>query len=127
LVKGLQTLHKIARQKSIVFILSDFADAGYESALRTLSKHHDVIGIQLYDKADVQLPNVGLLQVQDAETGKTMWIDTGNKDAQAQYHLQHHQIVADAEAAFKLAGAPLLQIATNQDYVQLLQSFFLKR
>ncbi len=127
LVKALQLLHKTARQKSIVFIVSDFADAGYENALRVLAKHHDVIGIQLYDPIDTQLPNLGLVQLQDAETGNTLWVDMGNEAVRKHYTQQYNRMTADAQAAFRLAGAQLLPIATTQDYVQLLQSFFLKR
>ena len=66
------------RQKSIAFILSDFIDANYQDILRIAAKKHDIIGIKLYDKMDQHLPNVGMMRVEDAETGVQKWIDTGS-------------------------------------------------
>ncbi|MEI9946827.1 MAG: VWA domain-containing protein [Chitinophagaceae bacterium] len=71
--KALRYFSNTTRQKSIAFILSDFLDANYEDALRIAAKKHDVIGIKIYDKMDMTLPNAGLLQVQDAESGQTKW------------------------------------------------------
>ena len=79
IVKALQYLNSVTKHKSIVFILSDFADAGYKDALRAAAKRHDVIGVQVYDRRDEQLPNVGLMQVVDAETGRTVWLDTSRQ------------------------------------------------
>src|SRR6185503_6396303 len=76
--KALRYFNNVTRQKSIAFILSDFLDANYEDALRVAGKKHDVIGLKLYDKMDRQLPDAGLLQVEDAETGATRWVDSSN-------------------------------------------------
>src|SRR5204862_1821957 len=73
---ALRFFDNATRQKSIAFILSDFLDANYEQALRIASKKHDVIGIKLYDKMDMELPNAGLLQIQDVESGNTKWVDS---------------------------------------------------
>jgi uncharacterized protein (DUF58 family) len=127
LVKALQYLNKITRHKSIVFILSDFADAGYQEALRIASKKHDVIGIQVYDEKDERLPAVGLLQIEDAETGETTWLDTKDTMVQHYYKQQFLKIRQDARNIFRTAGADLLQIATGEDYVKALQQFFIKR
>jgi len=113
--------------KSIVFILSDFADEGYRDALRVASKRHDVIGIQVYDKRDEQLPRAGLLQVRDAETGNTLLINTNNTSTRVQYNRQFLRILNDAKENFRAAGADLMQLATGEDYVKALQQFFIKR
>ena len=127
LVKGLQYLNNITKHKSIVFILSDFADAGYHEALRVAARKHDVIGVQVFDKADKQLPKIGLVQVADLETGATIWLDTNDAAVQMAYNQQHHKILDDASTIFKKAGADLIQIETGQDYVKALQHFFIKR
>ena len=127
LVKGLQYLNNISRHKSIVFILSDFADAGYHEALRVTARKHDVIGIQVFDKADKQLPKIGLVQVADAETGNTVWLDTNDAAVSLSYNQQHHKILEDAATIFRKAGADLIQIETGEDYVKALQHFFIKR
>jgi uncharacterized protein (DUF58 family) len=127
IVQALQYLNSIAKQKSIVFLLSDFVDAGYENALKVAAKKHDVIGIKVYDQLDENLPDIGLLRVEDIETGMSNYIDTSDTMLRYKYHQQFLQIQADAEKAFKTAGADLIQISTEQDYVKLLQQFFIKR
>ncbi len=127
LVKALQFLNKVSKHKSIVFILSDFADAGYHDALRVAAKRHDVIGIQVYDVKDEKLPVKGLIQIQDAETGEIVWLDTNSAVGRKYYEQQFMRIVLDAQQTFKTAGADLVQVATGQDYVKLLQQFFIKR
>lgn len=127
IVKALQFLNNITRHKSIVFVLSDFADAGYHNALKVAAKRHDVIGVQVYDKLDAKLPDVGLIQLQDAETGKTVWLDTSDTMSKYLYQNQFIKIQEDAKETFRLAGADLLQIATGDDYVKALQQFFIRR
>jgi uncharacterized protein (DUF58 family) len=127
IVKAISFLNNTTRHKSIVFILSDFADAGYRDVLRVTAKRHDVIGVQVYDKRDQQLPEVGLLQVRDAETGSMLWLNTNNPFTRDRYNMQHKRIMEDAATTFKNAGADLLQLATGEDYVKALQQFFIKR
>ena len=127
LVKALQFLNNITRHKSIVFILSDFADEGYHDALRIAAKKHDVIGIQVFDNHDAALPDVGLIQVQDAETGKTVWLDSHDTMIKYQYQQQFLKIQEDAKHTFRHANADLIQIATGEDYVKALQQFFITR
>ena len=125
--KALQFLNSTTKHKSIVFILSDFADAGYHDALRVAAKRHDVIGVQVYDPKDEKLPNVGLLQVHDAETGNTIWLDTSDAYIRQRYTNQFHKIMEDAKTVFRAGGADLMQIATGEDYVKKLQEFFIRR
>lgn len=127
IVKALQFLNNTTRHKSIVFILSDFADAGYRHALRVAAKRHDVIGVQVYDKRDEQLPAIGLVQVHDAETGKKTWLDTSDAFTRVKYNRQFLQIMEDARQTFRSAGADLMQLATGEDYVKALQQFFIRR
>ncbi len=124
---ALHFLNSVTRHKSIAFILSDFADANYQDALRVAAKRHDVIGVQVYDQRDENLPKVGLLQVMDAETGRMVLLDTNDVYTRHKYSQQYNQILTDAKSAFKKAGADLLQVATGQDYVKLLQQFFIRR
>lgn len=127
IVKALKFLNNATRHKSIVFVLSDFADAGYHDVLRVASKRHDVIGVQVFDKRDENLPQVGLLQVIDSETGKTMLLDTNDTFTRFKYHEQFLKVLDDAKQSFRKAGADLMQVETGQDYVKLLQQFFIRR
>lgn len=126
-LKALQFLNNTTSNKSIVFVLSDFADAGYYETLRIAAKRHDVIGVQVYDKRDDQLPPVGLMQLRDAETGKMVLLDTNDPYTRFKYSEQFQKVLEDAKNAFRKAGADLLQISTGQDYVKILQQFFIRR
>ena len=115
------------KQRSIAFILSDFIATGYDDDLKVIGNRHDVIGIRVYDRMDMQLPEAGLLQVQDAESGQTKWIDSSN--ALVRYNYQQH-FMQQSEASknyFRKAGAELLHMRTDDDYVKILQKFFIKR
>jgi len=125
--QALQFLNRTSRHKSIVFILSDFADAGYHDALRVAAKRHDVIGVQAFDKRDESLPKIGLIQVHDAETGNTVWLNTNDPYIRQRYTNQFHTIMDDAKRVFRAAGADLMQLATGEDYVKKLQEFFKRR
>ena len=115
------------RQKTIVFILSDFLDDKFEDALRVAGKKHDVIGIKVYDKMDVELPDAGLLQVADAESGKTRWIDSGDFYVRKQYQEAFFSHAEWCKQVFNKAGSELLHIRTDEDYVKVLQKFFIGR
>ena len=115
------------KQRSIAFLLSDFLSTGYDDDLKVIGNKHDVIGIRVYDKMDMQLPDAGLMQVEDAETGSSRWIDSSN--ALVRYNYQQH-FMQESEICknyFRKAGAELLHVRTDDDYVKILQQFFIKR
>lgn len=118
---------KASRQKSIAFLLSDFTDVEYKNDLKVIGGRHDVIGLKIYDKMDMHLPDAGLLQVEDLETGQVKWVDSSDKMVQYNYHQQFIQQTTLSKDYFKKAGADLLHIRTDEDYVKVLQQFFLKR
>lgn len=125
--KALRYFTNSTKQKSIAFVLSDFIDAGYEDALRIAGKKHDVIGIKLYDQMDMKLPDAGLLQVEDAESGATKWIDSSNAFVRHQYEQEFFRVTAYATQTFKKAGCDLLHVKSGEEYVKVLQRFFLSR
>lgn len=125
--KALRFFNNSTKQKSIAFVLSDFLDANYEDALRIAGKKHDVIGIKLYDKMDMQLPNAGILQVQDAESKKTKWVDSSNSFVRYSYEQEFFRVTDYSTQVFKKAGCDLLHIRTGDDYVKVLQKFFISR
>ena len=119
--------NRSVKQRSIAFLLSDFLTTGYDDDLKVIGNKHDVIGIRVYDKMDMQLPDAGLLQVQDAETGKSRWIDSS--DEMVRYNYQQH-FMQQSELSknyFRKAGAELLHVRTDDDYVKILQKFFINR
>lgn len=124
---ALQRLNSTVRQKSIVFLLSDFLDNNFEDDLKVAGKKHDVIGIKVYDKMDMQLPDVGLMEIEDAETGARTWIDSGDYLVRQQHEQFFFQHTAYCKNIFTKAGCDLLHIRTGEDYVKVLQKFFIGR
>lgn len=127
LAKALQFFNNMTRQKSIAFVLSDFLDANYEDALRIAGRKHDVVGIKLYDPMDQRLPDAGMMQVRDAETDRRKWVDSSNAYVRYSYEQQFFHVTKYSTDAFKKAGSDLLHIRTDEDYVKVLQKFFISR
>jgi uncharacterized protein (DUF58 family) len=124
---ALKFFNGTTRHKSISFILSDFIDANYQDALRIAGNKHDVIGIKLYDKMDMELPRIGMMRVVDAETGKQKWVDTNSKLVRHDYKKEFFRVTDYCNSVFKKAGSDLLHIRTDEDYVKVLQKFFISR
>ncbi len=124
---AIKFFNKASGQKSIAFLMSDFVDAVYENDLKVIGGRHDVIGLKIYDKMDMQLPDAGLLQIEDLETGKKRWIDSSDKMVQYNYQQQFLKQSEQSKNYFRKAGADLLHIRTDDDYVKILQKFFIKR
>lgn len=124
---ALQRLNNTVRQSSIVFLLSDFLDNDFEDGLKVAGRKHDVIGIKVYDKMDMQLPDAGLLEVEDAENGGRGWIDTGDYLVRQQYEAAFFNHTNYCKNIFVRAGSDLLHIRTGEDYVKVLQKFFIGR
>ena len=125
--EAIRYFNNTTRQKSIAFLLSDFLDNGYNNDLKVIGKKHDVIGLKVYDKMDMQLPDIGLLQMEDAETGNIKWVDSSNTMVRHNYQQNFFKQSDISKKYFRQAGADLLHIRTDEDYVKILQKFFLKR
>lgn len=126
--QALEFLTKVIRLHCTAFILSDFYDQrDYTNALTIANHKHDVVAVQVYDRRAAELPNVGLLKVQDAETGHEMYVDTGDKRlrrAHAAYWLERQQRLKTTLAKSKVDS---VAIATDDDYVKELMLLFNKR
>ncbi|GAB4094104.1 DUF58 domain-containing protein [Flaviaesturariibacter terrae] len=125
--QALRYFNNTRRQSSISFVLSDFLDRDYADALRVVSRRHDVVGMKIYDRLDQTLPDVGLLEVQDLETGRRQLVDTGNSFVRYEYEQEFFRITEYANTQFKKAGSDLLHLRTDEDYVKVLQRFFISR
>jgi uncharacterized protein (DUF58 family) len=124
---ALKFFRNSTRQQSIAFILSDFLDANYEDALRLTGKKHDVVGIKVYDKMDMELPAIGMIQVQDTESGKTKWVNSSNAFVRSSYQQEFFRVTEYSTNVFKKSGSDLLHVRTGDDYVKVLKRFFASR
>ena len=124
---ALEFLFGILKKKAIVFLLSDFMDQKYEKTLRIAAKKHDLTGIRVYDKREVEMPNIGLVPMLDSETQKTKWINTASKSVRNQYKKFHKEHVESFETLFRKNGAGTLHCSLEENYVKKLLSYFKAR
>jgi uncharacterized protein (DUF58 family) len=127
IAKGLEYLLKGLKRRSIIFIVSDFDDENYSKPLQILNKKHDVVAIQLLDNREQELPNIGLLKLEDAESGETIFVNTADKQfikLYSDYVAEKRQQLAK-EA--KMMDLDLIQINTAKSYVEPLVRFFKMR
>ncbi|MFT4022960.1 MAG: DUF58 domain-containing protein [Flavihumibacter sp.] len=124
---ALRYLNNTTRQRCIVFVLSDFLDPAFSDGLRVAGKKHDVIGVKIYDPMDIHLPEAGLLEVQDAETGEIVLVDSGSFAVRKDHQDHFFQHTEWCKQVFTRAGCDLLHISTTEDYVKVLQKFFIGR
>ena len=123
----LDYLLKVAKRKSVVFLISDFIDDGYWSSLKIVNRKHDLIGIRLFDPAEKLLPDLGVIKVRDPESGSSFWIDTSNR---LEMEKLKNQINSDFDTFNKQAkkiGFDIISVSTNGDFVDPLISLFRKR
>jgi uncharacterized protein (DUF58 family) len=121
---ALEYLTNVLKKRTICFVLSDFISAPYEQALQLAARKHDLVGIHVYDTDDRALPQAGLAQVMDAETGQLRWIDTEDHAARAQYAKAFDHHLQYCRQTFRKSGASLVSMRTDEDYVKILQGFF---
>ena len=125
--KALDYLLKVAKRKSVIFLISDFLDDGYWSSLKVVNRKHDLIGIQLYDPAEISLPDLGLSKIEDPETGSAFWIDTSSKSSLKALKKQLDINQIKFEKKSRKIGFDIIPISTDQDFVEPLLSLFKAR
>jgi len=127
LTGALQRVLRILRRRSILVLVSDFFDDGYESMLRAAARRHDTVGVELQDPREEELPPVGLVDLTDAETGKTVTVDTRDPAARQAFAERTRARRERTAALLRRAGAGHVPVRTDADYVEPLVEFFRTR
>ena len=99
----------------------------FEAPLKIANKKHDVITIRINDKREEELPDIGLVQMKDAETGEVKWIDTANKLIRENYQKNYLRNMEEVNQLFKNSGVDTIQLRTDMDYIKPLIQFFKRR
>jgi uncharacterized protein (DUF58 family) len=116
-------LHAI-KKRSLIFIISDFISApGWERPLKLLSQRHEVLAIRLWDPREVELPDIGPIIMEDAETGEQLYVDTHDKKFRQRFQEAARQREADLKEVFKRSGVDLLSLSTEEDLVRAIVRF----
>ena len=124
---SLKYFTQMIKKKSIAFVLSDFMDEGFADALKIASRKHDVVALKIHDKADAELPNIGLAQFQDLETGELKWINTSAKKVRKNYRLKQEEQEERVRQIFLKSKTDFAEILTDEEYIKPLMNLFKKR
>jgi uncharacterized protein (DUF58 family) len=122
--EGLDFLNRVQRRRAIVFLFSDFLDEGYEMSFKRAARRHDLVAVRVTDPREEELPAVGLLRVEDAETGERLLVDTSSRRVRAAYAAA---AVSRRETVRQLArssGTDLIEVSTEGDHLDALIRFF---
>ncbi len=124
---ALRYFSNVMKKKAIVFVLSDFMDENYENALKIVAKKHDVTGIRIYDKYETEIPKLGMVPMQDTETGKTILVNTNSKKVRTKYRANYLQHVDYYLNSFSHSGAGTISTRVDESYVKKLLAYFKRR
>ena len=115
------------KRRCTAFLISDFLNEGFEDELKIANRKHDLVALQIYDQREIEMPNVGLVQLEDAETGAARWFDTSKEKNRIAYKangLRKHGAICEA---LRRSGVDHTKLATHESYIQPLMTLFKRR
>src|SRR5690625_1799942 len=120
-------LNNVMKKKAIVFVMSDFISDGYRDTLKIAVKRHDLTGIRIYDKAEKKIPNLGMVWMEDSETGEKILVNTRSARVRNHYYGLYRKREDYFEEAFTKSGAGTLNCRVDENYVKKLLGYFRRR
>ncbi len=127
LSEALKFLSNVMKKKAIVFVLSDFMAEQYEHTLRITGNKHDVTGIRVFDPMEAEIPNLGMVPMQDAETGQIRLVNTQSRGLRRHYAEHYLERVDYFRDTFTRAGCGILDCRVDESYVKKLLGYFKRR
>jgi uncharacterized protein (DUF58 family) len=125
---ALKYLTNVIKKRSVVFFISDFlAEPNYKDALKIANKKHDLIALRVIDKAEMDLPSVGMIKLRDNETGKVMWVDSSDTKFRKQFIANHLKFEDNLKDIFNRSGVDAARIYTHEGYIKPLMNLFKNR
>ena len=127
IAQALKFLSGTQKKKAIVFVISDFMSENYEQTLKIASKKHDITGVRVYDIREEKIPNLGMVTMLDAETGKFQLVNTGSKSVRMNYEKHYQERVNYFKEIFSKSGAGVVNTRVDENYVTKLLGYFKSR
>ncbi|MFH4965989.1 DUF58 domain-containing protein [Gaetbulibacter sp. M235] len=127
IAEALKFLSSVMKKRAIVFVLSDFIADDFQHTMKIASKKHDVTGIRVYDKREESIPNLGMVQMQDGETGELMLVNTASKKVRLNYGKYYRERVDYYKDSFSKSGAGAIDCRVDESYVKKLLGYFKAR
>lgn len=120
-------LSNVMKKKAIVFVLSDFMADDYKQNLKIAASRHDITGIRIYDKYEETIPNLGMVQMEDEETGELLLVNTASKSVRLNYSKFYREKVEYFKDSFTKSGAGSIDCRVDESYVKKLLGYFKRR
>ncbi|WP_157207051.1 DUF58 domain-containing protein [Mariniflexile maritimum] len=127
LSEALKFMQNVMKKKAIVFVLSDFISDDYQQTMKIVSGKHDVTGIRVYDKREEDIPNLGLVQMEDEETGELQLVNTASKKVRLNYGKFYQEKVNYFKESFNKSGAGTIDCRVDESYVKKMLGYFKRR
>ena len=124
---ALRSAAALLKQRAVLFVVSDFLAAGYEKALKTLNRRHDVVALPITDPREEAMPNAGLVRIRDAETGATRVVDLGDPALRAAWGRRAGSPFPETAPLFRSAGIDSIPLRTDAPFEAALVKFFKAR
>ncbi len=124
---AIRFLTHVQKRRAVVFLVSDFQDEGYDRALRALARRHDVIACRVADPREAELPDVGLVQMQDPETGELLLVDTASRAVRGAFAEQARSDAETLRRNLRRWGIDTLDLATDRPYIDDVRALFQHR
>ncbi len=125
--QAIKYLSNVMKKKAIVFVLSDFMADDYEQTMKIAANKHDITGIRIYDEREETIPSLGMVQMEDEETGELMLVNTGSKTVRNNYASYYRGRVDYFKETFRRSGAGVIDVRTDESYVKKLLGYFKRR
>ncbi|APX99045.1 DUF58 domain-containing protein [Lacinutrix venerupis] len=125
--EALKFMRNVMKKKAIVFLLSDFIADDYKQTLKIAAGKHDITGIRVYDKSEETIPNLGVVQMQDGESGEMMLVNTSSKKVRQNYSKFYNEKVEYYKDSFAKSGAGTIDCRVDESYVKKLLGYFKRR
>lgn len=124
---ALEYMNRVIKRKSVVFLLSDFMSGGFRRPLQIANNKHDIVAIKITDPRETGFDDVGMIELEDAETGEVIMVDTSSSSFRKQFAAKAEQDGAGLKRSFRLINLDFINIRTDQSYVVPLIAFFKMR
>lgn len=127
IAEALRYFTNVIKKRCTAFLISDFQDKNFDNAIKIANRKHDLIAIKIFDEREMEIPDLGLIKVKNAETGKTSWIDTSDPKLRKNHKKWVFQKEKYLDDLFIKSGMDVAKVSTDQDYVKPLVNLFKKR
>ncbi len=121
---ALEHLDKVSKRRCVVFVISDFLDSGARLALKIANRRHDVVAVVLDDPADLSLPDVGLIELRDPESGDTLVVDTSDRHVRKEFEARSSDLRRERDRMLRGVDVDAIVVRTDRSYTEALMRFF---